>query len=211
MRLREELAAICTKKIKRRVLKKQARKARAEHLVTCCLTPRKRKVQRKPLSEIVCEREFHRGQRHCEGVFADPDETRQVQEKRVEYFKEKGDWNFTEDGRGAEITMDLVLQARAKMSENKVNGLEDAVVSEMIKQLPLEKIYSIARCFQERFPGQMEATSLVSRLCVLHGSRPGVTDTKTRPVEHTQTRDESCRGVQHERSDKESLTPWCRA
>ena len=33
VRFREEAAARCTKKIWRRVLKKQARKARAEHLV----------------------------------------------------------------------------------------------------------------------------------------------------------------------------------
>ena len=46
----------------------------------------------------------------------------EVQEKRIEYFKRKGDRQFTDDGRGAEITIDLVLQARAKMSENKVNG-----------------------------------------------------------------------------------------
>ena len=42
------------------------------------------------------------------------------------------------------------------MSDNKVSGPEDAVVSEMIKLLPLEKIYIITRCFQERFMGQME-------------------------------------------------------
>ena len=40
-----------------------------------------------------------------------------------------------------------------------VHGPEDAVVSEMIKQLPLEKIYTITRCFQERFMHQMEAPS----------------------------------------------------
>ena len=51
------------------------------------------------------------------------------------------------DGRNAEITVDLVLQTRAKP------GPEDAVVSEMIKILPLEKIYTIARCFQARFYG----------------------------------------------------------
>ena len=50
--------------------------------------------------------------------------------------KWKGDRHFTDDGRGAEITVVLVLQARAKMSENKVNGPEGAVVSEMTKQLP---------------------------------------------------------------------------
>ena len=34
--------------------------------------------------------------------------------------------------------MDLVLRARAQMADNKVNGPEDSVVSEMIKQLPWE-------------------------------------------------------------------------
>ena len=47
------------------------------------------------------------------------------------------------DGRNAEITIDLVP--------------EDAVVSEMIKQLPLEWILILLRCFQERFGCQMEA------------------------------------------------------
>ena len=47
---------------------------------------------------------------------------------------------FTVDGRNADITVDLVLQARAKMSDNRVNGPEDKVVSEMIRQLPSVKI-----------------------------------------------------------------------
>ena len=64
--------------------------------------------------------------------------TRGVQEKRIEHFKKKGDRHFTDDGRGAEITVD------------KVNGQEDAVVTEMIKQLFLEKIYIITKCSQER-------------------------------------------------------------
>ena len=96
-------------------------------------------------------------QRHCEEVYIDQDEPRQVQERRIEYFEKKGDQHFTDDGRGAEITVDLVLQARAQMSENQVNGHEDAVVSEMIKQLPQEKIYINTKCFQERLMGQMEA------------------------------------------------------
>ena len=66
-------------------------------------------------------------------------------------FKKKGDQQFTMEGRNAEITVDPVLQARAKMSDNKVHGPEDTVVSEMIKQLPMEKIYTMTRCFQERF------------------------------------------------------------
>ena len=67
------------------------------------------------------------------------------------YSKKRGDQQFTKDGRGAETTIDLVLQAREKVSDNRVNGPEDAVVSEMIKQLPQEKIYIITRCYR---PGQ---------------------------------------------------------
>ena len=40
-----------------------------------------------------------------------------------------------------------MLQARAKLSDNKVNGLEDAIVSEMIKKLSM--FYTIARSFLE--------------------------------------------------------------
>ena len=44
--IREEAAARCTKKIRRKVLKKQARKETAEHLLKCCLEPGKKKVKR---------------------------------------------------------------------------------------------------------------------------------------------------------------------
>ena len=66
-------------------------------------------------------------------MYTDLEETREVQEKRIQYFKKNGDQHVTDDGRRAELTADLVLQARTKMSENKVNGPEIAVVSEMIK------------------------------------------------------------------------------
>ena len=51
VRLREEAAARCTTKIKRRVLRRQARNARAEHLVRCSSEPGKKKAKNKPLIE----------------------------------------------------------------------------------------------------------------------------------------------------------------
>ena len=72
--IREEAAARCTQVINRRVLKKQARKARADHLVICSMMPGRRRKRK---------------QRHCEGVYADPDETREVLEKRIEYFQKE--------------------------------------------------------------------------------------------------------------------------
>ena len=69
----------------------------------------------------------------------------------------QGDRHHSENGRTAEITADLVFQARAKLSDNKVSGISDAMVSEMIKALPFEKTYVVENCFQERFMGSMEA------------------------------------------------------
>ena len=71
----------------------------------------------------------------------DQEETKEVQEHQI-FLKKK-------------VTSDLVLQARAKLNDDKVNGPEDAVASEMIKILPLEKIYTMARCLQDRSMGQM--------------------------------------------------------
>ena len=56
-------------------------------------------------------------------------EDRMLHQKKVEHF--------TEQGRRAEISVDLE-QAKALLSDNNVSGPEDSVVSEMIKQLPLE-------------------------------------------------------------------------
>ena len=52
VRIREEAAARCTKMTNRRVLKKQARKARTNHLVKCSMMPGKKRLQRKPLTEL---------------------------------------------------------------------------------------------------------------------------------------------------------------
>ena len=69
----------------------------------------------------------------------------------------RGDRHLSKDGRSVEISVDLVLQARAKLSNNKVIGPADAVVSEMIKALTLEKNYVVTTCFQQRFMGTVEA------------------------------------------------------
>ena len=82
-----------------------------------------------------------------------------MQEKRNEDCKQKNDRQVEDDGRRAVTTVALVLQARAKMSANKVNGPGDTVVSEMVKQLLLEKIFIMKRFFQECFMGQIEAPS----------------------------------------------------
>ena len=108
-----------------------------------------------PLSELYVNGDFTEDreewqrelQRHCEEVYTDREKTREVQEKKIEYFKKKGDRQFTMDGRQAEVTVDLVLRAWTKMSDNRISGPEDAMVSEMVKILPLEKFCTTTRCF----------------------------------------------------------------
>ena len=137
VRRREEAAARCTAKIKRKVVKTQARKARAEHLVTCCSEPGKKKAKRKPLTELYVKGHFtedteKNGERNFRGIVQKCTLIRKKQKKykkaELNIFKKKGNQQFTEDGRNAEITVDLVLQARAKLSDNKVIGPEDAIV-----------------------------------------------------------------------------------
>ena len=83
---------------------------------------------------------------------------RRAREKDHEVQK-SGEKHFTEEKSVPEITIELVLQARAKMADNKVNGPEDSTVSEMIKQPPQEKKYEITRCFQDRSVELEEAQS----------------------------------------------------
>ena len=89
----------------------------------------------------------------------DREETTEEQAKRIAKYKKDCDRQFTEYGRVAEITVDLVLQARARMLDNIGNGSEDAIVSEMIQQLPQENIHAITRCFRNRFIGLDDAPS----------------------------------------------------
>ena len=78
----------------------------------------------------------------------DQEETEEVQESRIEHFKKEGDLQFTEDGHSAGVTVDLVLQARTKLSDNKVNGPEDAVMSEIVKKLPRKRFTLLRGAFR---------------------------------------------------------------
>ena len=79
----------------------------AEHLVKCSLAPGRRKVHRKPLSELCVNgnytedrEEWQRElERPCEEVCTDQNETREEQEKNWILLIEKGDRHFAEDGK----------------------------------------------------------------------------------------------------------------
>ena len=54
------------------------------------------------------------------------------------------------------------------MSDNKVHGPEDAIVSEMIKRLPTEKMYTFTKCLS----GKCSGSDGVSKL--MEGGEAGV-------------------------------------
>ena len=68
-----------------------------------------------------------------------PEETIEEQRQRISWYTNKKRRKLHRTKKVAEISVDLELQAKAFLSDKKVSGLEDSVVSEMIKQLPLEK------------------------------------------------------------------------
>ena len=76
-----------------------------------------------------------------------------MQTERISQFKTQGDRQFAEEGRIEEITIDMVLRARARMAEEQVNGPEDSVVTEIVKEFPQEKILEITKSCQKRFTG----------------------------------------------------------
>ena len=118
VRVKEGSTARCTQAIKRKVLRKQARKTRADHAVKCSMMLGKRKPKRKPLTELYVDGNFTEDseewnkelQRHCDCLYTDLEETKEVQEERIEYFKRgEGDQHFTKNGREPEIAVDLIL------------------------------------------------------------------------------------------------------
>ena len=84
-------------------------------------------------------------------MYTDLEETKEAQESRIEYFRKNGNQHFTEEGRNAEITVDLVLQARAKLSDDKEKRTRGRDRERDDQKDAHGKIYTIARCCQERF------------------------------------------------------------
>ena len=149
-------------------------------------TKEEKEDQKKAADRTVCERAFHLDREEWENNFKGivkkctltRRKQKEAQESQIEYFLKKGIQEFTEGGRSAEITVDLVLQARVKLSDNKVNGPEDAIMSEMIKKLPMEKICTVARCFQGRFMDQMEPQSSWKVVKLVFLRKPDAAPTK---------------------------------
>ena len=103
----------------------------------CSLVTSRRKIQRKQLTQLYVKDTV----KSCTLIWR---KKKKEQESRMEYFLRKKKKNQLFLGRNAEITVDLVLQAGAKFSDNKVNGPEDAIMSENGKDLHNCEVVSVS-------------------------------------------------------------------
>ena len=81
-------------------------------------------------------------QSHCEEVYDDREETAEMQNERIMKFKTSVNKRFTEDGRRAESTVDVVRRTRAKMAEERVKWVGRPKPSQRCS-LPQEKVHDI--------------------------------------------------------------------
>ena len=95
-------------------------------------------------------------QMHCEDVYVDQEETNEVQKDRIQRYEKLRNEHFSE-GRNVEISVDVVLRARARSCDSKVHGPKEKIVSEMLKWLPLAKLYEVTKIHQEILMGEAEA------------------------------------------------------
>ena len=94
---------------------------------------------------------------HCERCYDDKGETSEVQAERILCQRRRGDHCEALQGRRVTITVDVVLRARGNMLRNKANGPADCLVTDMLRCLPTETVYEVARWFDKRFRGECRA------------------------------------------------------
>ena len=88
--------------------------------------------------------------KHCQELYVDVHETIEKQEDRIKKYKTDGDRHFAGERRISINSIDLVLEASAKMAEESVKGSEDSIVTEMINGSPQKQQHQNPRCFQDR-------------------------------------------------------------
>ena len=99
---------------------------------------------------------------HCERFYDDQDETSQMQEDRIQELRHRGDCLGSWTRRKVEITVDRVLRAREKMMKTKANCPSDCLMTEMLKEHPMESVHEITHWFGEcRTPAPWEILRLV--------------------------------------------------
>ena len=148
--------------VKRRHLRKIARKARREFEAGKAVLPRGKVMNRPVVTKLWVNRRASkdRGEwteevkAHCERCCDDKEETPEVQAERIRRQTISGDRRVALQERRVTITVDKVLRARGNMLRNKAKGPADCLVAEMLLWLPTETVYEVTHWFDKRFKGE---------------------------------------------------------
>ena len=84
---------------------------------------------------------------YFERCYDNKDETSEVQAERTREQRCRGDSLVAWQGRRVQITNDRVLRARGKLMKNTANGPSDCLVTEMLRNLPMEAVHEIDHRF----------------------------------------------------------------
>ena len=155
------LAAQCRDPVRRKVLRKKARKARREFDARVGALPRGKTVKRPVVKKLwingrASEDRDERNEEvkiHSEKCFDDKSKIPEVQAERIREQRCRGDSVVAFQGRRVQITVDRVIRARGKILKGKSNGFADCFVVEMLSRLPTVVVYEVTHWFQKRFMG----------------------------------------------------------
>ena len=153
------LAAQCRDPVRRKVLRKKARKACREFDARVGALPIGKVIKKLVVTKLSVNgratedrKEWNEEVRlHCEKCYDDKSETPEVQAERIREKRCRGDSVVAIQGRRVQITVNRVLRARGKMFSGKSNGPADCLVVEMLSRLPTVVIYEVTHWFQRRF------------------------------------------------------------
>ena len=139
-------AATCRDPVRRKLLRKRARKARREFEAGRAVPPGGEVIHRPVVTKLWINGRAsdHRDEwteevrAHCEKSYHDKTETSEVQAERIRHQRSRGDSLAALQGQHLQITVDRVLPARRKMMKNKANGPADCLVTAMLQCLQTE-------------------------------------------------------------------------
>ena len=95
---------------------------------------------------------------HCAKIYDDPEEDSGTLEWRIRTF-----WKETDKKKEEEITVDLVFRARGNMQPDNANCPEDIIVTEMLKELPIETALRDHKMVPTHVPWRVRLSGLVEK------------------------------------------------
>ena len=166
--------------MRKKELRKIARKARREFEASRAVLPRSKVIHRQVVTKLWVNGRASedRGEwteevrAHCERCYDDKAETFEVRAERIRRQRISGDRHVALQGRRIQITVERFLSARGKMMRNKANGPADCLVTEMLRCLPTETVFEVAYWFDKRHKGECRAPEAWTTLRLVFLKKP---------------------------------------